>query len=323
MKGADSLINLVIDENESDVRLDVFLAREAGFVSREEAKKAIKEGWVFVNEHVAKPSYVVRSGDVITGKIPARITPAKVLKPEPIPLEVLYEDNSIVVINKPAGLVVHPGAGNYTGTLVHALLFHCRNLAPQGAPLRPGIVHRLDKGTSGVLVVAKTATAYKSLVMQFKEGSVQKKYYALVYGNVKDDVGMLETGIQRHPKDRKKMAVTLEGGRKAITRWKVKSRFDQFCLLEVSIKTGRTHQIRAHFSYLGHPVVGDSTYGGHRRINTIRNTEIRSTISGLKRHLLHAYFLSFNHPETGERVSYTLPLPEEFKTILGLLTKRH
>ncbi len=319
MRQADSFIRVVVSERESDTRLDIFLARQNGFLSREEAKKAIKEGRIYVNQRPCKPSYLVKEGDIVTGVLPEKQSPTNVLEPEPIPLEFIYEDDAIAVVNKPAGLVVHPGAGNYTGTMVHALLYHCKELAPQGGPLRPGIVHRLDKETSGLLVVAKTADAYTSLVKQFKEGRVEKRYYALVYGNVKEDSGILETGIRRHPKDRKKMAVTLDGGKLAITQWRVKARFPGFSLLEIAIKTGRTHQIRAHFSYLGHPVVGDSTYGGRKRVKTVPDPQVRKKISELKRHLLHAFFLSFIHPFSGERVAFSSRLPENFQDLLTFL----
>ncbi|HDM76916.1 MAG TPA: RluA family pseudouridine synthase [Deltaproteobacteria bacterium] len=317
------MINLVVSETDADTRLDVFLAKQAGFVSREEAKKAIKEGRILVNQRPSKPSYQVKDGDVITGSLPERISPEEILKPEQIPLDIVYEDKSVIVVNKQAGLVVHPGARNYSGTMVHALLYHCETLAPQGSPLRPGIVHRLDKETSGLLVVAKTAEAYSSLIEQFKSGTVEKRYYALVYGRMKENSGTLETGIQRHPKDRKKMAVTLEGGKRAVTEWMVETWFKEFTLLKIVIKTGRTHQIRAHFSYLGHPVVGDSTYGGKKRVKTILDPEVRSKVAKLRRHLLHAFFLGFIHPETGERISFTSPLPEDFRGLLDLLSKKN
>lgn len=218
--------------------------------------------------------------------------------------------------------MVHPGAGNYTGTLVHALLYRCPSLAPQGSPLRPGIVHRLDKDTSGLLVVAKTAKAYQSFIKQFKENNVGKKYYSLVYGSIKP-TGRIETGIERHPKDRKKMTVTLDGGKKAITEWKVKESFSFFSFLEVTIKTGRTHQIRAHLSYLNHPIVGDHTYGGKRRAKTIRDKEIRTETEKIQRQLLHSFYLSFYHPGTHRRVFFTSPLPEDFGGFLEFLRKKN
>ncbi len=322
MEETGSLIKLVVRENESGTRLDLFLFRQAGFFSREGAKKAIKEGRVLVNQQLSKPSYQVKKGDVVTGVLPEKENLTETLDPEPISLKIIHEDNAILVVDKPAGLVVHPGAGNYTGTLVHGLLYHCDHLAPQGAPLRPGIVHRLDKETSGALVVAKTADAYVKLVEQFKEGRVKKKYAALVYGRVKKDSGSIRTGIQRHPGNRKKMAVTQEGGRRAITEWKVKTRFKEFSLLEVEIKTGRTHQIRTHLSYLGYPVVGDVTYGGRKKVKTILDKEVRAKIQKLKRHLLHAFYLSLIHPVTGERVTFESSLPEDFRDVLDILYEK-
>lgn len=321
-KEPDSKIKLVVGEDESGKRLDVYLAKKAGFISREEAKKAIREGNILVNQHPSKPSYLVRDGDLITGVLPERKSPDETLQPEPIPIDVIFEDDSIIVLNKPAGIVVHPGAGNYKSTLVHALLFHCDRLAPQGSPLRPGIVHRLDKETSGVMVIAKTAEAYSDLVQQFKNSKVEKRYCALVYGRVKEKSGTLETGIQRHPKDRKRMTITMDGGKRAVTQWVVKRWFDEFTLLEIVIKTGRTHQIRAHFSYLGHPVVGDLTYGGRRRAKTVTDRNVRARIMRLRRHLLHAFYLSFMHPRTGERVAFTSSLPGEFREIVDFIPEK-
>ena len=320
---AGRLIDLVVPDSESGTRLDLYLARHAGFVSREGAKKAIKERKILVNGRPSKPSYLVKEGDVIRGVLQEKADVTGALSPEPLPLNFLHEDSQIVVVDKPAGLVVHPGAGNYEGTLVQGLLYHCGTLAPQGTPLRPGIVHRLDKETSGVLVVAKTAEAYASLVRQFKEGGIEKRYHALVYGSVKKDSGLIDTGINRHPVDRKKMAVVAEGGRRAITLWKVIARFKEFSLLEVEIKTGRTHQIRTHLSYMGHPVVGDVTYGGKKRAKTILDARVRSGIQKLKRHLLHASFLSFEHPLTGKRVSFGSPLPGEFEGFLDLISEKN
>ncbi len=246
------------------------------------------------------------------------------LVPCPMALDILFEDDHILVVNKSPGLVVHPGAGHRDGTLVHGLLAHTRRLAAQGAPLRPGIVHRLDRDTSGALVVAKSDGAYLHLVRQFKDHQVRKEYLALVYGVMKDRRGEIRTGIHRHAVDRKKMAVVHAGGREALSLWEVEEEFAEVSLVRVCIQTGRTHQIRVHLSHLQHPVVGDSTYGGgKRRAQSIRSGELRALVAAVDRQMLHAWKLSFTHPVTSARLSFTAELPPDFAGLLAGLRSLH
>ena len=243
--------------------------------------------------------------------------------PEAIPLTILYEDSSLLVIDKPAGMVVHPAAGHAGGTLVNALLHHCRDLSGIGGVLRPGIVHRLDKGTSGLLVAAKSDAAHWGLAGQFKRHEVKKTYLALVYGNPRADGGRIEAAVGRHPTDRKKMSTQSRRGRDAVSLWRVRERFGPAALLlEVDIETGRTHQIRVHLTDLGYPVVGDRVYGGAGRIRSVEDAAIRSRMKELDRQALHAWRLSFIHPVTGEALSFSSPLPEDIASLCAFLKER-
>jgi 23S rRNA pseudouridine1911/1915/1917 synthase len=302
---------IIVAPGEKGQRLDHFLPSKAEpNISRSQVKRLIEKGNVLVNKQSSKPSYKVKLDDRI--KIVVPTLPSQELKPEPIPLAIIYEDPEIIAVNKPKGLVVHPGAGNMSGTLVNALLQHCGSLSSLGGDFRPGIVHRLDKDTTGVIVAAKTDLAYNSLVKQFKSHQVEKSYLALVHGNVKKSEGKIEAGMGRHPINRKKMSVVASREsriagqkiREAITAYKVMERFKDYTLLEVKIKTGRTHQIRVHLNYIGHPVVGDQTYGK------------RKEKSGVKGQLLHAYRLSINHPVSGGRMEFEARLPEEMQKLL-------
>jgi len=286
-------------------RLDQALAdNPSPMLSRSRAKGLIDSGNITVNEEAAAPSYKLKANDRIKITLPPPV--GSTVNAEKIPLEIVYEDDQIIVVNKPKGMVTHPAPGHYSGTLVNALLAHCDHLATTGAPLRPGIVHRLDKDTSGLIVVAKTDPAYYSLIKQFKSRTVEKTYVALVHGVMKKDTGVIEAPIGRHPVNRKKMAV-LEGARvqgsgararEAITQYRVLKRFKKHTLVEVKIKTGRTHQIRVHLSHLGYPLVGDPTYG--RRKNEL----------GIEGQFLHAYKLGFTHPTTGKYVGFETALPD-------------
>lgn len=281
-------------------RIDVFLASETDY-TRSYIKKLILEGLVLVNDNTVKPNYKLKENDKITLNIPEA---EKIdIEPENIPLDILYEDEDIIVINKPQGMVVHPAPGNYSGTLVNALLYHCKNLSGINGVLRPGIVHRLDKDTSGVMVVAKNDKAHFSLANQIKDRKILKKYVAVVEGVIKEDQGYVEAPIGRHHTDRKKMAV-VEDGRYALTLYKVLERFKNNTYVEAVIKTGRTHQIRVHMAYIGHPIVGDAVYGYKKQ---------KFNLNG---QALHARLLGIIHPKKNEYMEFEAPLPEYFVKLI-------
>jgi 23S rRNA pseudouridine1911/1915/1917 synthase len=306
-----------VDESLSGQRLDVAIASAVSSISRSRAQQSIRDGCVRVNDQAAKPSCRVQTGDRVTLSLPDPV-PLEA-EPEDITLDIVYEDDWVIVINKPAHLVVHPACGNYTGTLVNALLFHCRDLAGIGGVQRPGIVHRLDKDTSGVMVVAKNEQAHVCLSEQFRVHSVVRRYQALVYGSMAGDCGRIETLIGRDRVDRKKMSAHPRRGRQAVTDWRCQERFDDYSLLEVELQTGRTHQVRVHLASIGHSVLGDQTYGNPRRLRLIKNKAVQDAVKGLKRHLLHAGFLQFTHPDTQQEMSFSAPLPDEFAAVLTLL----
>jgi 23S rRNA pseudouridine1911/1915/1917 synthase len=299
-----------------DQRLDLFLASRFNETSRSAIQRAISGGDITVNGKTVKPSHRLKSGEEIAGEIPA--APVIDAVPEDIPLNIVYEDEEIIVVNKPAGMVTHPGAGASSGTLANGLVYYLNRIGHQpprrGGTSRPGIVHRLDVGTSGLIVVAKTDRAHLNLAEQFEARSVTKNYIALAYGVLKEDSGKIEAAIGRDQRNRVKMAVTREG-RQATTLFRVVERFDEFTLLDVEIKTGRTHQIRVHMAHIKHPVVGDSTYGAGRA-NSIKSAKLRAAVAKLDRPFLHAARLGFTHPVTGERMEFTTPLPGELRLFL-------
>lgn len=304
---ADKEFNYTIASGSQHERLDKYLAAQKGLtLSRSQIQKLIEDGQVRVNDQLVPAKYQLKIADQIKVIVPP--PPVNFTQAEAIPLAIIYEDNDLIVINKPRGLVTHPAPGNRNHTLVNALLAHCDHLASLGAPLRPGIVHRLDKDTSGLIVVAKTDPAYLSLVQQLKERTMEKSYLALVNGAIKNEQGSIEVNIGRHPVNRKKMAVQAAGnrGKTAYSEFRVIKRFEKYTLVEVIIKTGRTHQIRVHLSHLGHPVVGDQVYG-------------KKDIIAAKGQLLHAYKLSLTHPESGQRLSFTAPLPADMAEIISRL----
>ena len=270
---------------------------------------------MLVNGKPAKPSYKLREADQLEVDLTAPVSTSFV--PEPIPLDIVYEDESLVVVNKPAGLVVHPAAGIHSGTLANALAYHFQQLPDSGAGVRPGIVHRLDRDTSGLLVVAKTEAALEHLSDQFRDRTVFKSYAALVHGRVSTESGRIDQPLARDPSNRTRMAV-VRGGRSALSQYRVRQRFDRFTLLDVELKTGRTHQIRVHLAWLKHPVVGDETYGAGRD-NTIQDAQVRARVRNLGRHFLHAEKLAFTHPQTNKRVEFTSPLPAELSELLTVL----
>lgn len=309
-----------VSESEYGARLDVFLAAKVPSYSRSQIKKMIEEGSVLVNGKAVKAGYSLKKGDEVSLKSRAPValeTPA-----QDIPLDIIYEDAFIAVVDKPAGMVVHPAAGNYEGTLVNALLHHCTDLAGIGGVLRPGIVHRLDKDTSGLIVVAKTDEAHRALSGQFKEHSVEKVYRAFIFGNPKQDEGVIQAAVGRHPVDRKKMSVYSRRGKEALTRWNVLERYGFLSFVELRIETGRTHQIRVHMNSIGHPILGDNVYGNSlKRAQSIQDTRIRSALKALKRHALHAGGLAFIHPATGHRVEFTSPLPADMEGLRRFLNQ--
>ncbi len=314
-----SALSFIVPPESAGQRLDTFLASQITHTSRSQIRRAIENGDVTVNNRPSKPSYSVRAGEEIQAELPES-APLEAA-PEPIPMDIIHEDDEVIVINKPAGMVTHPGAGATSGTLANALVYHFAQISRRpprrGGASRPGIVHRLDVGTSGLIVVAKTDRAHLSLAEQFESRTVFKSYTALVYGSVKDDEGKIDAPIGRDPRNRVKMAVRPEG-RHALTLYRVIDRFDGFSLLDVEIKTGRTHQIRVHLAHIKHPVVADSTYEGGRA-NSIKNVRLRSATSKLSRPFLHAARLSFTHPVSGERMEFTAPLPPDLQTFLEKL----
>jgi len=284
------------DENEASYRIDVFLSKHLLNYSRSKIQSAIKDGHITVNKRVILANYKVKTGDNIKVDMPS---PAlRNVTPQDIPLDIYYEDSDIIVINKPQGMVVHPGAGNYENTLVNALLFHCNaNLSEIGGVFRPGIVHRIDKDTSGLLVAAKNDNAHCLLAAQFHEHSVKREYTAIACGVIKQDFGIIDKPIGRSPNDRKKMAVNYKNGKRAVTHFTVLERYKKHTLLKLNLETGRTHQIRVHLSYISHPLLGDAVYGG-------------AAASGGQ--ALHAGLLGFIHPGTNKYTEYNAPPPEYF-----------
>ncbi len=308
-------LTFVAEEADAGARLDAFLAARVEGVSRSTLKRVIDDGEVLVAGRAAKPSHKLKAGERVEVELPA--PPPSEIEPEEIPLDILHEDDEVVVVNKPSGLVVHPAAGVPSGTLANALAFHFKQLTDRGGALRPRLVHRLDRDTSGSIVVAKTARAHENLSDQFRARTVFKSYVALVHGVTKEERGKVEEPLARDPRNRTRMAVS-RGGRAALSLWRVRRHYDRLTLLDVQIKTGRTHQIRVHLAWMKHPVVGDETYGGGRD-RTIADPALRARVRALGRQFLHAERLGFHHPSTGEWLSFTAPLPPELADFLAAL----
>ncbi|MEO8649558.1 MAG: RluA family pseudouridine synthase [Acidobacteriota bacterium] len=334
------ILNFSVENEDAGKRLDAFIADHIDGWSRSRLQRLIEDGDILVNEKKAKASYRVRQGDEIDADL--TVEPPARFEPENIPLEIVFEDEILAVINKPAGMVVHPGAGIASGTLANAIAWHFGstgesvrkhareqgrnaqaadhsliNVRAPASERRVGIVHRLDKDTSGLIVVAKDEETHELLSDQFRDRQVEKSYVALVHGSTKENSGTIDRPIARDRWHRTKMTVAANG-RHALSLWKVRKRFDKFTLLEVEIKTGRTHQIRVHLASINHPVVGDETYN-EGRDNTIANIEIKKAVEKLNRFFLHAEKLSFTHPKTAERLSFTSELPEELAQLLKIL----
>jgi len=311
------VLDLTVDPSENGERLDIFVSSHVARLSRSLAARMIRAGQVIVNGETRKPAYLIRSGDVI--HLEGLLHEPVEFQPEPIPIPVIYEDQDILLIDKPPGLVTHPAPGHKKGTLVNALLFHCQTLSGIGGKLRPGIVHRLDKDTSGTMVVAKNDLAHESLSRQFKNREVSKCYVAVVYGCFELDHGSIGFPIGRHPADRRRMSVLSHSGREAETLWRVRERFSEITLLELELKSGRTHQIRVHCSAINHPIVGDYVYGGQKRYRTLKTKGLQELIRSVPRQMLHAWRLSFKHPRSGEKMVFESDLPEDMEVLLERL----
>ena len=307
-------LDFLIFEIDEGMRLDVFLTRHEPELSRSRLKKMIDEGLVLVNGKGVKAGYGLRRGDRVVLR---KTEPQKLdVLAQEIPLDILFEDESIIVINKPAGMVVHPAAGNYEGTLVNAILFHSKDLSGIGGVMRPGIVHRLDKDTSGLMVVAKSDMAHRELAKQFRDHRVIKVYQAFVFGNPREDEGIIDSAVGRHPVDRKKMSVFSRRGKEALTRWLVEERYGFLSFLELKIETGRTHQIRVHLNSIGNPVLGDNLYGNSsKRLQTVQDTAVRARLKIIKRQALHSGGLTFFHPRTGEAMEFAVSLPRDMEDL--------
>ena len=299
---------LVVNEESSGIRIDRYLSQELGEISRSYLQKLLKAEDILVNQKAVKSNYKVCPGDVIELVIPEAVEPE--ILPEKMDLDILYEDQDIILINKPKGMVVHPAAGHDTGTLVNGLMDHCRgNLSGINGVMRPGIVHRIDMDTTGVIIACKNDMAHNSIAAQLKEHSITRKYYAIVHGVLKEDEGTVDAPIGRHPADRKKMSINHKNGREAVTHYRVLERFSKFTYIECRLETGRTHQIRVHMASIGHPLLGDEVYGPAKCPYRLQGQT------------LHAGILGIIHPRTGEYMEFQAPLPEYFEELLKKLPK--
>ncbi|MBQ6856627.1 MAG: RluA family pseudouridine synthase [Lachnospiraceae bacterium] len=297
---------IFVTEEISGDRIDKFLSDQCEELSRSFLQKLLKSGEVYVGSKTVKPSYKVTAGDLISFEVPEAVEPE--ILPEDIPLDILYEDHDVVLVNKPKGMVVHPAAGHYTGTLVNALMFHCKDdLSGINGVMRPGIVHRIDMDTTGVLIICKNDLAHNSIAEQLKEHSITRRYQAIVHGNLKDDEGVIDAPVGRHPQDRKKMCINHQNGKHAVTHYRVLNRFKGYTHIECRLETGRTHQIRVHMSSIGHPLLGDQVYGPAK------------CPFKLQGQTLHAGILGFIHPRTGEYMEFAAPLPEYFTKLLDVI----
>jgi 23S rRNA pseudouridine1911/1915/1917 synthase len=308
---------LTVEKVDRGKRLDLFLAEHLPAQSRSQIQQYIREGSILLNAAQAKVGARVKQGDLIKGHIPAP-TPAKAL-PEELPIRFIYEDADIVVVDKPPGMAVHPAGRMQSGTLVNALLFRLKDLQGVGGVLRPGIVHRLDKGTSGVMVVAKNDLAHDALVQQFRRREVKKLYLALVYGRMEGAEGAITAPLGRHPIDRKRFSLRTRQPKEALTEWRMRERFEGITFVQVAPRTGRTHQIRVHMASINHPLLGDPLYTKKRRLSLIEDPVLRKRIEALGRQALHASSIAFCHPSTGKIVEFTAPLPADIENILEVL----
>lgn len=302
------LETLTAEEIEKEERVDSWLARHMEGITRSHIQKLVRNGNVSINGTCVRNNYRLKNGDEISVELPEPESSG--IRPENIPIDILYEDDDIVLINKPKGMVVHPAAGHYEGTLVNALMYHCgSNLSGINGVLRPGIVHRIDKDTTGVIIACKNDAAHNGIAAQLKEHSINRRYRAIVCGVIREDSGTVDSPIGRDPKDRKKMKCGIADGKRAVTHYRVLERFREYTYIECRLETGRTHQIRVHMSSIGHPVLGDKIYGPSR------------CPFELQGQTLHAMVLGFLHPVTGEYLEFEAPLPDYFKQLLVTLPK--
>ena len=304
----EDVLSFLVPQEQSGERIDNVISTNVEDISRSQAQKLLQNGDVTVDGQVVSKNYKAKAGSLVEVVLPEPTICEAV--PQNIPLDILYEDDDLLVVNKPKGMVVHPAPGNPDGTLVNALMFHCENsLSGINGIMRPGIVHRIDKDTSGLLIVAKTDKSHRHLAEQIKEHSFTREYRAVVHGNLKNDEGLIDAPIGRNPKDRKKMAVTDKNSRNAVTHYEVLERFPGYTYVKLRLETGRTHQIRVHMAYKGHPVAGDLVYGP------------KNTPKELNGQCLHAGLIGFIHPSTGEYIELEAPLPEYFEKFLQKLRK--
>lgn len=297
---------IFVTEETAGDRIDRFLTDQCEGLSRSFLQKILKSGAVYVDGKPVKSSYKVSEGNFITFEVPEAVEPE--ILPEDIPLDILYEDSDVILVNKPKGMVVHPAAGHYTGTLVNALMYHCRNdLSGINGVLRPGIVHRIDMDTTGVMIACKNDLSHSSIAEQLKEHSITRRYQAIVHGVLKADEGVIDAPVGRHPQDRKKMCVNEKNGKRAVTHYRVLKRFHNYTHIECRLETGRTHQIRVHMTHVGHPLLGDQLYGPAKCPYRLQGQT------------LHAGILGFIHPRTGAYLEFTAPLPDYFQRLLSTL----
>jgi len=310
----------LIELSDSGQRLDKFLSFKYPSITRSYLQNLISRGNVTVNSNQEKTGYQLKINDKVEISFPE--LQSSHIEPEEIPLDIVFEDKSLLVLNKSAGMIVHPGAGNYQGTLVNALLYHCKNLSGINGILRPGIVHRLDKYTSGLLVVAKNDRSHVHLSKQFEQKSIFRIYHSLVWG-VPGEAGEIITQIGRSKRDRKKMTVLKDGGKEAITEYRILNDFLYLSLLEIKLKTGRTHQIRVHCTAIGHPIVGDIVYGGRRARKTIvKGNDLSDIFGAVTRQMLHARHLEFVHPATETTVKFEAPVPRDMQALISALRQK-
>jgi 23S rRNA pseudouridine1911/1915/1917 synthase len=313
-------IRIVVPMKQSRERIDIYLTHQVQNATRSKVHQAIEEGLVLVDGKRIKPSHLVAPGEVIDVTLPR--PPRIEAKPEDIPLDIVYEDEQLLIINKPAGMVTHPAYAHYSGTLVNALLHHSRSLSSVNTEMRPGIVHRLDKDTTGLMVVAKNDTAHHLLAAQFSKRTIDREYWALVWGTFKQPAGAIEASLGRSKRDRKKVTVA-EEGKPAVTEYEVLKEFDFLSLLRLKLKTGRTHQIRVHLAHIGHPVFGDPTYGGRSStwggLDAKRAQHAQDLLKLISRQALHAKTIGFLHPASKERVKFDSELPDDMRKVLESL----